>query len=322
MPVLFPIRRNKLFRVVVFLLVTTALILMIRDRWHGHDLSRYVATVEWHTSWVLVVLLLYPMNWGLEVAKFRTLLGPQENLGLLRIIRAVFGGVAMSLLLPNRAGEQAGRILLLPPRIRAVGAAASLTGSVLQNLWIMVCGVWSLPVLLQHLDIAPSVTGLLWLTPLAILALWAVIQIPVVGRFLHQVFQHIRKSFASGRVTKAAFLALCRYVTFSLQFWFCLLAVGADPGDGSLWALISGLFFCQTVLPLPPALNWIGRLELAMLIGGVLALEPGQAVMASLLLWLVNLVPTGVIGAMLLNQTKRNNQPQDVPFSVSSLTDR
>ncbi|MFN4123056.1 MAG: hypothetical protein ACK4GL_07100, partial [Flavobacteriales bacterium] len=71
----------------------------------------------------LLILLLLPLNWGLEAWKWKISLSGILHLPYLKAFRSVIAGTATGVITPNRVGEFAGRILLLPENVRkqAVG---------------------------------------------------------------------------------------------------------------------------------------------------------------------------------------------------------
>lgn len=107
----------------------------------------------------------------------------------------------------------------------------------------------------------------------------------------------------SRAVTAAGPWALFKYATNSILFVLLLqFTVEVAPwiefqANGSL------VFILQTILPMPLALGWINRLELAVFIVGFLMIPPVEAAMASLINWTINLAQPGSYGGYdLLNQ--------------------
>ena len=74
---------------------------------------------QWSTAsaWlVITAILMMPLCWLVESVKWRVLMRPALLLSIPQALKAVLGGVAISLFTPNRIGEYGGRILFVPPK--------------------------------------------------------------------------------------------------------------------------------------------------------------------------------------------------------------
>jgi len=275
------------------------------DRWEAVGWPDAIRAESW---WLLLVgLLLMPINWGLETWKYRILLGEGVTADLRQLWRGVLSGVALSMTLPNRMGELGGRLICLPTAERAAGLSASLTGSALQLCWISGGGLavllaGKLPVTALRAGLPDSASRIL---PFLLLAMVLIMIrfFPAVRGLLAGAWEHFRKYLAFARVTKAAAAGLLRYGVFVLQYVCLLRFYGVDAPTVELMNFAALVFFLQSVLPLPPAIGWLGRLQLALLVGGWMEIGASQAVFASLTLWTINLFLPGLMGVVLLIQS-------------------
>lgn len=293
---------------------------LFRDRWQ--DLASGVFLPSGPFWGLVLAMVLMPLNWGLETWKFRILLGPEARLPPGRLVRSVLAGVAMSMTLPNRLGESLGRLAVFPVWLRGAALSASVTGSMLQMAWILAGGLlavgWSgggRPALMSLVFPAAS-----WWWPAALLggAILAALFIAPLREVLCSSWRHFKKSLGIARVTGAALVGLCRYGTFILQYVCLLRYAGADGEGADLLVFAALVFFIQSVLPLPPAVGWVGRLQLAVLMSGWAGIQPGQAVLASLLLWTLNLFLPALPGTAFVMK----NYPETALSDVEILPDR
>lgn len=292
-------------QILVFLLLSAGFIMIIRDRILIVDWT--FRSLTWFWPGLVVAILFIPLNWCLEVVKFQRLLGRPAWPVQRQIVRSVLSGITVSMFLPNRMGEFAGRLLFFSREERVTALSATLIGSMLQTSWIagfgvvvlVVNGQWHALGQVVQLPGVPLVSSLLAIALVAI----AVAFYPRIRGYLKSMADHFRNILGGGAVTSAGAWALLRYVTYCSQFVLLLYFVGlASPIRDAVVFVIS-FFFLQTVLPLPPALGWIARIQLAVILGGVLSIHPMQAIVASLILWLLNLVIPGLLGGFfLLNQ--------------------
>ncbi|HTM67361.1 MAG TPA: lysylphosphatidylglycerol synthase domain-containing protein [Flavipsychrobacter sp.] len=68
---------------------------------------------EGNRRFLLIGILIMPLNLSLEVLKWKLLAGSAQPLSILQAWKSYFAGIAISLITPNRIGEYPGRILYL-----------------------------------------------------------------------------------------------------------------------------------------------------------------------------------------------------------------
>lgn len=261
---------------------------------------------------VLIVIGFMPLNWLLEALKFRLFLGEKTDGNLRNQLKAVLGGVSLSMFLPNRMGEFAGRLLFLKAEHRPAGFSATIVGSSMQMFWITLFGgfalAWSggIGLLVQQVDLDP-VTSFLTI----FIALGLLVLLSTMGntrQFIKASLIHFRISLGFRTVTMGLLTALVRYGVFNVQFGLLLMATGCTLSWMSIFQFTTLVYFCQSIIPLPPAVGWIGRLQLAVMVSGLLAISPAQAILASLMLWSINLLLPGFAGAYFIAKSTRYNQ--------------
>ncbi|RYY96353.1 MAG: hypothetical protein EOO11_13665, partial [Chitinophagaceae bacterium] len=64
-------------------------------------------------AYLVAIVGLMGVNWGLEAAKWRLLVAPVQPVGFWNALRAVLSGVSFSVTMPNRIGEYLGRMLYI-----------------------------------------------------------------------------------------------------------------------------------------------------------------------------------------------------------------
>lgn len=261
---------------------------------------------------VVFVISLMPLNWSLEAIKFRLLLGEKAEGDLGNQLKAVLGGVSLSMFLPNRMGEFTGRLLFLKAENRPAGLSATIVGSSLQMAWITLFGgialAWSggIGLLAQKVYLDPGTSLVTIFVALGLLLLLSTLGSS--RQFIKASLSHFRISLGLRVVTLGLLTALVRYGLFNVQFGLLLMATGCTLHWIAILQFTTLVYFCQSIIPLPPAVGWIGRLQLAVLVSGLLAVSPAQAILASLTLWTINLLLPGFVGAYFISKSTRYNQ--------------
>src|SRR4051812_2218147 len=81
---------------------------------------------------LFISFLLLFVNWGLEALKWMLLIAPLERIGFFTAYRAIFAGVTVSIFMPNRVGEFAGRIFFLEKADKVEATLKNFVGSATQ----------------------------------------------------------------------------------------------------------------------------------------------------------------------------------------------
>ncbi|MCF8236929.1 MAG: lysylphosphatidylglycerol synthase domain-containing protein [Saprospiraceae bacterium] len=311
-----PSSAMKYIRIGLFLGLTFGFAMVIIDRLEPSNWPLNVET--WPLSWPSLIwaILLVPVNWGLEMKKFHVLLGKTSAFPLLKTCQSVLAGITVSMFLPNRMGEFAGRMLFFPADERPAVVSATMTGSLLQTIWITMIGL-CIVLFSGQMDMVRGLVEWSWVSVVVCLAVLIIGLIFLrynqhLNRFFKETIEHFRNILGTAAVTSAGGWALLRYATYSIQFVLLLSFVGLDLPVTHLFIFAFAIFFLQTVLPLPPALGWMARIQFAVILGGIMVIEPVQAATASLLLWLINLLIPGFIGGTILFSNNLYKQLPDV----------
>ena len=266
----------------------TTLVAMTGLTWtlstHGGWASLTQATLT-HASCLVMAVLLWPLNLGLEAWKWHRLSSDALNPGTSRswavVWKEVLVGQTWALLGPFRLADGAGRLATVDdPRLKSMaGAKAFALGAASQG-W----ATWffAVPALaLAGFGLCAGVLGLL---------------IALVGRWLSQSFH--------GSV---AALSLLRYVTFATQYLLMLSAWNVlDPTQWISFGFprIAAVWCAVGSMPWPAELG----VREAMAAWVFDAHLPG-VVAATFALWMVNRVGSAALGLMWVGQPWRTMKP-------------
>lgn len=258
---------------------------------------------------LLLVILLMPINWGLEGLKWRALMKPELKVPFARSLAGTMAGVTVSILTPNRVGEFAGRMLFIRPEKRDHAVAMSLAGSISQLMITLIVGV-VFGILHAHQ------LGMLlwWYVPLALLALagilWLYFNLGRSERLLrpwkdNEFLQRARDvigDLSTGKLSGALLWSASRYAIFSLQLALLIIAlVDLVPHfDPLLLIIMVPMYFLyQTAIP-TIAFSEIGVRGMILAIMFTEYAQESDLLLASTMLWIINIVTPALIGGVLL----------------------
>jgi hypothetical protein len=277
---------------------------------------------------ITLVGLLMIVNWSLEARKWQILTVPVQKLGFKRALYAIFSGVSLSVITPNRIGEYGGRILFLRHDKRLQGISVTAVGSLSQFITTLVFGLAGLLFyLLKFSDTGNFVIPDLWkiisvgiVVILAGLALVLYFHLSLIIRlfkrikWLRQLRVYIRVigMFSGGTLWKIWLFSIARLIVFSAQYLILLNALGAGI---IWWQGFLMIFLIYLVMALIPtiAIAELGiRGEAGLFFLGLLSTNKIAILAATAGIWLINLLIPAILGSLLLPGIKVLNEGEKV----------
>jgi hypothetical protein len=269
--------------------------------------------------WLLVgVVLLMPLNWFIEVLKWKLLICKIEHISITKAISGVLAGTSISILTPNRIGEFFGRVIVLDSHHRVQGSLMTVLGSLAQLIVTLLLGGLAY---LVHIFSSTSSE----MTSYAFYVgaqLYVVLAIVVVGAFLSSGVLSIllsRSKFLKQRYSKYIGIfelyrptelfkvlkySLLRYLVYGLQLFLMLQFFQVHLSIFEAITTIPLYFLTLTSIP-SVALAELGIRE-ALSIGFFSDLSENIVgiVAASFFIWLINLMIPAIMGGIVLIRTK------------------
>lgn len=265
-------------------------------------------------------LLLMPVNWGLEAAKWQKLAILLVPLSFADAFKGVLVGTAMALFTPNRVGEYGGRIYLLPSAaISWQAAALLLAGNICQliiNLSVGLLGFlifWHFHGFLDHKVLFLLTTSTL-LTVLALqfayhfrasLAVFGA-RFPKMQRYCQPllIWQHINTSLW----LQLLGVSLLRYGVYVLQCYYllCFTNIAVAPAL-VLFSAIVAMFFVQTIAPSIAIFELPIKGNIALFFFSYVTDKSHSIALVVLLLWGINLALPALVGGAILTQERQKD---------------
>jgi hypothetical protein len=270
-----------------------------------------------------LVVLLMPVNWGIEARKWQLAMRPDGGISFKDAFRAIFTGATMASFTPNRMGEYLGRILYVKEGRRVAAISLTMIGSVAQLLVTLVVGIVGLIDLFPLLRTRSIATnprmdwGLhltLILVGMMLLGLgFLYFQFPRLARQLARIpgvrklgaFIKVLENFDRNILLRILFLSFVRYIVFIIQYSLVFPVFSVWLGFGQVWGGMSVVFLIMAVVPTFTFLTELGLRWGASI--RVLELWSGNTIgiiAASFTIWLVNLVIPALIGSLLIVSIK------------------
>lgn len=264
---------------------------------------------------LLIVLALLLVNWCLETLKWHILVNKYYSISFSDSVKAILMGLSFGVVTPNRSGEFAGRLIMVPKEYNLLSVKSNLMTSLSQNLSTLACGLLATFFFAKPFDfIGVNNTQLLvFLVPLLVACLWIYFYIEPILRFpivrkLNQRFPQwgllSEFSFPWNDKLKVLSLALLRFLIYSIQFALILQFLGADVDLVILLGLVIIIFFIQSFIPLPPLINLLARGEIALILFSEYNVNELVIICGIVFIWIINVVIPALIGLMLILKSR------------------
>ena len=255
------------------------------------------------------ILFLMPLNWAIETAKWQLLLSGTVSQSFGDALKSVLAGLNTGFVTPNRIGEFAGRILLLPPAHRPAGVAMSVINSVTQNIIIVVVGLSGAVVYFSEHYSNLTLKNYL-------IILFSVISITLLVYFLFPSFigklktdrwsENLRNAVNSlaaikrNKLSAVLGISAVRYCVFCLQFYLMLLFFNIEISPLQALAAIPVMYLLITFTPSLAAAEPAIRRSAAVFIFSVYSPDEVGILLTGILIWLVNFVVPMLVGSVLI----------------------
>jgi hypothetical protein len=258
---------------------------------------------------ILIQLLLLVLNLTLESAKWHLLLKQVHQQKFRTSMVQVLGGMASAAATPARLGEPAGRLLGVPKGKRVSAVTLSLAGSFMQNVVIFVAGITGLCYLLDGqkiawdmLSIQRYVQIIFVMAIVFVFAAFLIVRYSSRFRWLwnHKQLLRMLLLFKGMRWLRPLLLTFLRHFCFSFQFIVWLLFFDIDISISAMIGVVLSYFLMITVIPSFALVDLGIRGSVAVFLFSAMGVAAGPVVIATFMLWLVNIGVPAIGGSVLL----------------------
>ena len=323
---------NLCIKIAILVLSYLYIYIQFGKRTEWQDAFAVLPSLFHETTFILTLMAVFGMmllNWSLEAIKWRYLIRKTEQISFLTACRAVLAGITVSTFTPNRIGEYFGRVFILKKTQAWEGAFMTVVGSMSQLLVTILVGSVGLVVFMYRFaqETFNIPTYLFWCMVFAIAFIDVILLLfyfnirvmePVLKKFTLKRWVRIREQlqifhqYSARELFYVWLMSLARYAVFSTQYFILLRLFHIPIGFFDGLMIVSCIYLLMTAVP-SMALSELGiRGSLAMFFFGLYfgdnylladTVSVG-AVMASFLIWVLNLVVPALAGTVFVFQLK------------------
>ncbi|MBC7884372.1 MAG: flippase-like domain-containing protein [Saprospiraceae bacterium] len=326
---------SDLLKVFKFVFIGLILWIIYSQMIHGSGLEALRSSLEanrqkWNYSFLIICFVLMPLNWIMESKKWQILMSPHTDIPFIKALKTVLAGIAVGITTPARIGEYGGRLLTSAPDQKLQVVSATLLGSIAQNLCNVVAGlVFSYFFLKSAFNVTygNSFTFITIVTLQIVLFVIVYYNLPKVAHFIEKIigtkyagkYSSKLKSLHLYQSKSLHYVLIISAIRYSLYFtqYVCMMKfLGVEATMPELSGSIAGIYLIQTGIPLPAFLSIFARGELAIFVWSGLGVDQVTALVATFVLWFINLILPAMAGLMVLFNTdlvkyfnkKQNNE--------------
>ncbi|WP_073367341.1 hypothetical protein [Flavobacterium fluvii] len=247
---------------------------------------------------IAFLLLLSILNRLFEILKWQILVSFLHKITLPEATKQVLGALTTGLFTPNGVGEYAGKALFFEKSKAKKIVFLNLICNGIQMILSVVFGIFGLLYFNANYNIITTKTVSLLFSIVFVffLSLFFLKKITIKGYSIEKLIHKINE-IPKTIHQKNIFLAICRYLVFSHQYYFLFLAFDVDLPYFILMATIASVYFLASSLPTFQFLDFAVKGSVAVYFFGILGVNEWIVVFISTLMWFLNVVLPVVIGS-------------------------
>ena len=250
----------------------------------------------------MLVLVLLIINWGLEITKWTLLIKTLQKITPIQAFHSICLGLTMALLTPNRIGEFGGRLLYINKGNRIPALYYHSFMSMAQLLVSILFGLIGVAIFVEEILFINISSNWVWI--IIVLINITLLFVYFSSKLLNKGAMFFSKKFSNNAVKEinnnqrfsVLVLSLLRYLVFTSQF--CIIIYLIDP-HFKLHICFFGMsivFLATAIIPT----GWISDLpvksSMAFYIFSLLNYDGTNALIGTIILWIINLLLPASIG--------------------------
>ena len=281
----------------VKLLIVVGAFYFIYDQLASNDKlnwDKFEALVKKNAS-VLGILFLLSfsfLNRFLEILKWQNLVKTIKEISVGEATKQVLGALTAGIFTPNGLGEYAGKALYFDKSKTKQIIFLNLICNGIQMILTILFGTIGLYILGYNYWVL-AIVGII--IGFAIIAL-VTKKITIKGYSLEKLFSKINE-IPQIILRKNNYLAVCRYLVFSHQYYFLFMAFDVELPYVTLMATIAVVYFLASSLPSFQFLDFAVKGSVAVFFFGKLGVNEWIVVFIATLMWFLNVVLPVIIGS-------------------------
>lgn len=263
------------------------------------DWQQFLSTFKnWMWPSILLVLFLSFANRFLEILKWQNLASTIRPISVAESTKQVLAALTAGLFTPNGIGEYGAKALYFEKPLAKKIVFLNLVCNGIQMLLSVLFGVFGLLYFNVYFDVITSqnVLVIFGLVCVLLLASFFFRKFTIRGFSIEKLI-HKTNQLPKRIHHRNTFLAICRYLVFSHQYFVLFRMFGVDLPYPILMSAITSTYFLASSLPTFQFLDFAVKGGVAVYFFGLLGVNEWITVFISTLMWFLNVVLPVSIGS-------------------------
>lgn len=266
------------------------------------QLKQQISLLFPKNSWLLLLLLLFTdLNWILEIFKWKTLASVEKKITFSEAYEQCFASLTASIITPNRIGEYGAKALYFEKKMRKKVMVLNLVGNLSQLVVTVFFGIFGMAFLLINFNFKMpefNFQKLIFLIAFILLLILFRNRLGITHyfeKYYGKIHRYLRVLSVHIYIKTIGFSFL-RYLVFSYQFYFLLRLFHIEADYFILINLIFSTYFIASVIPSLAIFDWVIKGSVAVVVFGVIGINPLTIVTVTTLMWLLNFAIPALLG--------------------------
>lgn len=309
-------------RKIIFTITKIAVLILsyiyIFNRLKDVDFQQIVLFYDARILFFLSALLLSVLNWSIEAKKWQFIVADIQEISFKEAFKNVLVGIVLGMFTPNRVGEIGGKAFYLDKKNKLKGAVAASLGSFAQLTITVIVGIFGIATLLFFLKSFEFTNSNFWAIIFSIIGFVSLIIFFKIDKIVYyfskfKIFKKISpqieilNEYSKIKLLKILLLSLSRYIVFVFQFYLLLRFFNVQIDFFIAIAGIFTVFLLINILPNIVIADLGIRGSVSMFVLGQFASNVQGILLASIFLWIINILLPSFVGQFFLIKTKTEN---------------
>ena len=256
------------------------------------------------TKNISILILLSFFNWFFEILKWQHLVGTLKHISFISALEQSLGGLTASLITPNRIGDYGAKAIYFTKKLRTKIVLLNLLGNMAQMTVTTLFGIVGIFFFLN----AYSIDINFYKVIIGLLALFGMKQkrFKIKGVSFAAILTFI-KSISIKTHSLNLSLSFIRYLIFSFQFYYLLIAFGVDISYANAMMAITSMYVLASIVPTISIFDVVVKGSIAVFLFDYLHISELTILSITTTMWLLNFVIPSIIGSYFVLNFKLTN---------------
>ncbi|WP_282030433.1 lysylphosphatidylglycerol synthase domain-containing protein [Winogradskyella eximia] len=264
------------------------------------------------TKNISILILLSFFNWFFEILKWQHLVGTLKHISFISALEQSLGGLTASLITPNRIGDYGAKAIYFTKKLRTKIVLLNLLGNMAQMTVTTLFGLVGLFFFLNAYSIDINFYKITRFASIiliiGLLALFGMKQkrFKIKGVSFTAILTFIKSISIKTHSLNLA-LSFIRYLIFSFQFYYLLIAFGVDISYANAMMAITSMYVLASIVPTISIFDVVVKGSIAVFLFDYLHISELTILSITTTMWLLNFVIPSIIGSYFVLNFKLTN---------------